>query len=643
MGSFYRDNDDIRFYVERGIDWEPLVGLTEYNFRARDGHSNTAEALQFYGEILDLVGSFVADEVAPHAAAIDRFGVKLEGGEVQMAPEMNAIFDKLKGLDLHGLCLPRELGGHNCPVMVFQFTNEMFSRADASVVAHHGFHGGMAMAMLIFSIREGSARFNKEKWQVEDVRFAAWIEEIRAGDAWGCMDITEPDAGSDMAALRCAAALDADGIWRLNGQKIFITAGHGKYHFVIARTEHAAAGDDAFAGLAGLSMFLVPAYEDGADGERERHVAIGRVEEKLGQHGSATCTMQFDNAKAELIGKRGEGFAYMLTLMNNARIGVGFESLGLSEAALRCAREYAAERGSMGKTIDKHEMIADYLDEMTVDIAAVRALAVHCCWHEEIATKQDIRLRFGLLEGESESDVRAAVKRHKQIARLGTPLLKYIASENAVKHARWAVQLHGGAGYTKDYEAERLLRDAMVMPIYEGTSQIQSLMAMKDTLGAVIKRPQQFATRYAQAKWRSVSARDPLERGVARLQTLSCAATQHLVTKTAIDKVKSASGSRLEKLQALTGEWNPKVDFAWAMLHAERLTRVLTDVAIAEVLLAQAQLHEDRRWLLDAWLDRAEPRCRYEVEVITTRGARIIGKLRGNAGSSGFSRDRQAS
>ena len=336
MANFYKDNDDLRFYLERGIDWEPLVRLTEYDFRAEGGFTSVAEGVDFYRDIVELVGGFVGDEVEPHAATIDRTGVSLVDGRVQMPAEMDAIFAKVRDLDIHGLCLPRELGGHNCPVIVFQIVNEMFSRADASVVAHYGFHGGMAMAMLLFSIREGTTDFDTAKMRIAKTRFGAEIEEIRRGDAWGCMDITEPDAGSDMAALRCVGEQDADGSWRVTGQKIFITAGHGKHHFVIARTEKAADPGDPFGGLAGLSMFLVPTYTE-SEGQREQVVAIGRVEEKLGQHGSATCTLHFEDAPAQLIGKRGEGFANMLMLMNNARIGVGFESLGLCEAALRSA------------------------------------------------------------------------------------------------------------------------------------------------------------------------------------------------------------------------------------------------------------------------------------------------------------------
>src|SRR5690606_24172364 len=171
---------------------------------------------------------------------------------------------------------------------------------------------------------------------------------------------------------------DDDGNWYVTGQKIFLTSGHGKHHIVIARTEPDKPG------LAGLSLFHVPAYEDMPDGTRRRIAVIDRLEEKLGHHGSATAAVSFDRAPARLIGRRGEGFQLMLLLMNNARVGVGFESIGVCEAAYRKARDYAAERRSMGKTIDRHEMIADFLDEMQTEILGLRALAMQCAWHEEL-------------------------------------------------------------------------------------------------------------------------------------------------------------------------------------------------------------------------------------------------------------------
>jgi hypothetical protein len=319
----------------------------------------------------------------------------------------------------------------------------------------------------------------------------------------------------------------------------------------------------------------------------------------------------------------------MLTLMNNARLGVGFESLGLAECAVRMAREYAEQRRSMGKPIARHEMIADYLDEMQTDIHGIRALAVAAAAHEELAQKLDLIQRFiPNAPAEERARIERDLPRHKARARRFTPLLKYYAAEKAVEIARRSVQILGGVGYTKDYGAEKLLRDAMVMPIYEGTSQIQALMAMKDTLGTILKKPQAFVTRLGQAGWRAMSARDPLERRVAKIQALSLSAQQHLVTRTAITKIGGLADKPIGSWKsALTKDWDPKRDFALAMLHAERLTRLLADEAIAELLLDQAKKWPERRPLLERWLDRIEIRDKALHEEITTTGARILEQL----------------
>src|SRR5215831_18378222 len=370
MASFLDDNADLRYYLERGIDWDAVASLTEIGYRHPDGFRSAAEALAFYRDVAAMVGGFAAEEVAPHAAEIDRGGVRYAGGEATFPPRLAGIFDKMRELDLFGLMLPREL----------------LARADVSVMAHHGFHGGIAMAMLMLSLREGSTELDGASGRIVRTRWDKEIREIVSGEAWGSMDITEPDAGSDMAALRTVGEQDASGAWTLRGQKIFITSGHGKYHFVIAKTPQ----DGGEGGLKDLSMFLVRAYEDGPGGRRTRLASLDRIEEKLGHHGSATAALTFDRTPAELSGKVGEGFAQMLELMNHARLGVGFEAIGLCESAYRMARAYATERRSMGKTIDRHEIIADYLDEMEVDIIGLRALAMHAAFHEEVGHKLEI-------------------------------------------------------------------------------------------------------------------------------------------------------------------------------------------------------------------------------------------------------------
>lgn len=629
MTNFFKDNEDLQYYFDKGIDWEPLVRITEHDFADAEGEGfrNTKEAIDFYRSIIEMVGQFVAEEIKPYEKEIDHHGVKLVDGEVVFPERLAGIFEKIKELDLHALPIPRELGGMNAPILVYFLNSELMARADVSVMAHHSFHAGIAMAMLVFSALEGSSEIDTETGRFRKTRWERAIREIASGKAWGCMDITEPDAGSDMAALRSVGEQDADGRWYVTGEKIFITSGHGKYHFVIARTEEADP-DDLMGGLNALSMFLVPTYEEDEHGNRRRIAQISRVEEKLGHHGSATCGIVFDRAPAELIGERGEGFRYMLTLMNNARIGVGFECIGLMESAYRTAVEYAAQRSSMGKTINRHEMIADYLETMKTEIQGVRAMAVSASFHEEMAQKLALVIRYRDLDETERKRTERLMRSHQRKARRITPILKYFGAERAVEHARVALQIHGGNGYIAEYLPEKLLRDALVMPIYEGTSQIQALMAMKDTLGGIIGDPQGFVRRRAQARWRSLSSRNPLERRVAQLQLLSYGAQQHLVLKTAGHKMKSLRGKPVsEWSDELTKNWDPKRDFAHAMLHAEKLIQLLGYTLIAELLLEQAKKHPERADVLMRHLERAEPKARYLHEVITATGQLLLQKL----------------
>ncbi|MBF0225700.1 MAG: acyl-CoA dehydrogenase family protein [Desulfobacterales bacterium] len=624
--NFYKDNQDLKFYIEKGIDWKPLVELTEYDFKKKDGFKNIDEALKFYKGVLDSIGEFAAKEVDPYTKEIDKEHPFLENGEVKFPPVLRNIFNKIKKLELYGMALPLELGGMNCPFMVFMMSNELFARADVSVTAHYGFHGGMAMAMLFFSIIEETTHFDAEKLQIKDTRFSDFISEIIDGKAWGCMDITEPDAGSDMAALNTKAHQDENGNWYINGQKIFITSGHAKYHFVIARTEEKV-DDDSFAGLKGLSMFLVPAWKT-EQGKRITLAVFDGVEDKLGHHGSATVSINFKDSPGYLIGKRGDGFKLMLQIMNNARIGVGFEALGICESAWRMAKDYASKRHSMGKTIDKHEMIADYLDEMYTDIQGIRALAVNAAYHEEMAQKLNLKLKFLPPNNKDEyKSIEDQFKSHQARARSITPLLKYLGAEKAVEISKRAIQIHGGYGYTTEYGVEKLLRDAMVLPIYEGTSQIQSLMAMKDNLTGIIKDPKGFFAKNAQAYWISKFGSSVMEKRVAKLQVISYKILKFLIYNLVGKKISELRTQPFDKWNSFFKSWDPKKDFALAMLHAERLTRVLCDVAVCELLLEQVQKNPERSDVLDRYLERAECRCSYLYSEITKTGQRLLKNL----------------
>ena len=626
MANFISDNPDLQFYLDKWIDWEQLYTLSELNPSDPSAPANAEEAADFWREILDLIADFASNEIAPHGAELDREGVSLVDGEVVFPARLDSIFSQIADMGIHGICLPRELGGMGCPLFLYMVQCEIVSRADVSIMTHHGFHGGMAAAMLMYSLEEGTTTYNPETLEITETRFAEPIADILSGEAWGCMDITEPDAGSDMGALRCVGEEDESGNWTVTGQKIFVTSGHGRYHFVIARTEPG--GEGAFGGLSGLSFFMVETYTPHADGTRTRHAKIERVEEKLGHHASATVTVNFDRTPAQLVGKRGEGFKQMLLLMNNARIGVGFESLGLAESAFRMAKEYAAVRQSMGKTIDQHELVADMLDEMQGSVEGLRALCMRVAMVNETYQRQRMRLKHLTEEGSPEheslsQEVAALQRRTREL----TPLVKLVCSETAVQLAKMAIQIHGGCGYTTEYGAEKLLRDAMVLPIYEGTTQIQALMATKDNLIGVTKDPARFARRIAKHWQRSRFADDPLERRVAGLRHGSLVAMRTLMTRVVKHKYGVAKQDPELTLAKAFKTWNPSEDFAPALLHAENLSWMLADAATAEELWRQATQHEERRAVLERFLERAEVRAHDRLYRIQHTGDRLLSKL----------------
>lgn len=628
MSDYFADNDDLQYYFDRGVDWKTLYD--QVNVLDPDPEFGTwEEARDFWKDIAGLIGQFAAAEIGPHGAEIDEQEWVIEDGQVVMPPRLTEIFNGIKALEIHGMCLPKQLGGLNCPLLLYFLSAELIARGDVSVMTHHSFHGGMAMAMMTYSLLEGSTEFDKDSKELLSTRFQAEIDEIASGEAWGCMDITEPDAGSDMGALRTRGEQDADGNWFVTGQKIFVTSGHGKFHFVIARTEDAPA-DDPMGGLKGLSLFLVNTFDD-VDGERVMRATFERLEEKLGHHGSPTVAVSFENAPAKLVGERGQGFQMMLLLMNNARIAVGFESLGLCESAYRMAKEYAAGRESMGKTIDQHEIIADYLDEMDVDIRGLRALAVRAGFNEEVAHRLRMRRDFLTEEGTAEwAALDAESKKRTWRSRLTTPLIKFLAAEKAVEISRRALQIHGGVGYTREYGAEKLLRDSLVLPIYEGTSQIQALMATKDALLFITKNPGGFFGSWADSQRRAMVGGDSTERGVARLRANAQAAQVALMRRILKGKLQ---GQSLGAWKAALADWDTRTDFAPALLHAEKLTRMLTDAAIADALWSQVKKDGGRRWILDRHLERSLPRSRFLLDSIKTTGDRLLTQLSGNEGA----------
>ncbi|MCG3172438.1 MAG: Crotonobetainyl-CoA dehydrogenase [Myxococcota bacterium] len=624
--NFYTDNDDLRFYLERSFDWTEIVRLTERGYTLPDGHKSEAEAREFYRDILSSVGEYVAKEVAPRALAMDRKGNRLVNGEIIESGEFKQIFKGFREMGLYGMTAPRPLGGLNVPLTVYFAMSEMIARADVSVMTHFAFHGGIAMALMMYSLKEGTLRIDPQTLEITENRFAEAIDDILSGREWGCMVLTEPGAGSDLGAMR-TRAVEKDGRWFLDGQKIFITSGHAQYQIVLAKTEEDKG--DAFDRLRTLSLFFVP-RRIRRDGKLVDNVVIGGLEEKMGHHGSATCTLNYDNSEGFLIGKRGTGFEQMLLLMNNARVGVGFEGVGIIEAAWRMARQYAAGRVTMGKPIERHELVADILDEMETTLAGLRALGYAATHSVELAAKLDMA---SMLWPEADETARARNERRRSElvwkARKLTPVFKYAASEWAVHLARMNMQVHGGMGYIVETGAEKLLRDALVMPVYEGASQIQAVMALKDNLGAVLKHPTQFVAAAARSRLNLRRARNPLERRVYWCETQLNRALQHIITRIAVNKVSHVvkENDPAAWVDSFTKSWDPKKDFSFGLFHAERLTRVIADVEMARLLMEQAQRFPERRNIAERFAARAESRVRFNTQEILHGSEHVLEQL----------------
>jgi len=453
VGNYFLDNQDIQFLFEH-IDLEELAGLQEADTRNGDADYapvDEADAVDNYRQALDIVGQIASETIAPNAERVDREGNTLnDNGTVTLHPLVQENLDRMSQADLMGFTLPRKYGGLNCPVLIYAMATEIVSRADASFMNMFGLQG----------IADTVHAFASEEIK-DDV-----LPRFARGDVTGAMVLTEPDAGSDLQAVRLRAYQDGKGDWYLDGVKRFITNGCGEILLVLARSE------PEITDGRGLSLFIT---------ERSEKVRVRHLEDKLGIHGSPTCELVFDQTPARLIGERQRGLiTYVLALMNGARVGIASQSLGVAEAAYRLARTYAHTRQQFGGPIERLPAVAEMVTDMQIAIEAARALCYETsrvCDHE-INNLRILEWRPDLDKVETKRR-RLASRSFKRLNSMLTPMSKYYCSEMCCRVADTAVQVLGGSGYMKDYAAERHLRDARITTIYEGTSQLQIVAAVR--------------------------------------------------------------------------------------------------------------------------------------------------------------------
>ncbi|MCF7955940.1 MAG: acyl-CoA dehydrogenase family protein [Phycisphaerae bacterium] len=462
MANFYKDNDDIRFLLQH-IDLGELAELAEQGFKFAGEFDNAPadaqEAAVNYKMVLDSVGELSGDFIAPRGEHIDRQGTThLEDGTVKLADGIAESLEALAKADVMGFTLPHRFGGLNFPETIYSSAIEIVSRGDASLMNIFGLQG-IAGTISFFASEE-----IKQKY----------LHEFAAGKLTGAMVLTEPDAGSDLQACKLKAFQDEEGNWMLHGVKRFITNGCGEVLLVLAKSEPERSG-----GL-GLSLFVCG---------QGPTVSVRRIEDKLGIHGSPTCELFFDNTPCEIIGERQRGLVtYVMALMNGARIGIAGQSLGIAEATYRVARDYAASREQFGVPIEKLPAVRDMVIDMKIEIEASRALLYEASRIVDLEVGLGRKLEDPSLDSAEAKEIKKRSRKVKRAASMITPMSKYYCSEMCNYVAYDSIQVLGGSGFMRDYPCERLARDARITTIYEGTSQLQCVAAVRGVCGGTLEK-----------------------------------------------------------------------------------------------------------------------------------------------------------
>jgi alkylation response protein AidB-like acyl-CoA dehydrogenase len=460
----------------------------------------------------------------------------------------------------------------------------MLARADAATMVQYGFYSSPA-AMIV--------RFGT------DAQKRRWVPSLATGEMIGWVAMTEPEAGSDVGNLSTSATRQPDGTWRINGRKQFISSGNGQVGVLLAR---AVAGSK---GLDGLALFVVPRCVPDPDQGERQNFEVERAEDKVCIAGSPTCALSFHDSYGEIMGSPGDGWRQITTFMNEARIAVGVQACGVAQASLVAARDYAAQRIQMGKPIREHPLVAEMLLDMQTTVAGLRALWMESAVAYDLVQGLDRQLR-DLSEVDPERPtIEARKKRLERYLRELTPLVKYFGAEEAIRTARTGMQVFGGYGVVKDYEVERYLRDSLILPIYEGTSQIQALMAVKDLLKTVMRRPGVLLVPGGHSEW---LARANIDRELGRPYRQALRNFGAALGWLMVDVGRQIGPRRTAQLLRGSGDLT-EADLSYVLLSAERLTQMLAHLHIGRLLAQQAQRWPERRPLAERFLKRTSDVC----------------------------------
>lgn len=448
MANYYTDHPEIEFHLDHPL-MKRIVELKEKGYADKDQFADAPvcyeDAIENYKRVLDITGDVAANIIEPNSESVDLEGPHLVDGRMVYASKTVENIDATCKAGLWGVSMPRKYGGLNLPNVVFSMLSEVISAADA------GFQNIWSLQSCIDTLYEFGSEEQRQKY----------IPRVCEGASMS-MDLTEPDAGSDLQRVMLKATQDEDGTWRLNGVKRFITNGDSDIHLVLARSEEGTHDGR------GLSMFI---YDKQSGGVTVRH-----IEHKLGIHGSPTCELVFKNAKAELCGSTRMGLIkYVMALMNGARLGIAAQSVGVEQEAYNEGLSYAKERMQFGKKIISFPAVYDMLSRMKAKLDAGRSLLYQTARYVDLYKALEDIGRDRKLTAEE----RQELKKWNRLADAFTPLAKGTNSEWANQNAYDAISIHGGSGFIMEYKSQRLFRDARIFSIYEGTTQLQVVAAIR--------------------------------------------------------------------------------------------------------------------------------------------------------------------
>jgi len=579
--NYFSEENEWQWLINHGVDWDRIIPLYYPKFPTEDGFQNQEEVVDFIKELLTQTGDWASKAVLDRAAALDKKGAgTIQDGRTIPSEELSAFYKEAAELQVFGLPIPQELGGLGLPTGPLMVVLSQLARSCMSSCTQYAFFTSMADMVHRFCDEQTQQRI---------------IPQICAGTLSGSMCLTEPGCGSDLGMIKTSATPTDDGKFLLNGSKIFITNGGGGIGFVLARIKGAADG------LEGISMFLCE--QDLGDGNLNFRVT--KNEEKMGMHGSFTTEVVYENSVATLVGEEGMGFKYMLHLMNEARIAVGMQALGGIEGCLDYAIKYANEREQFGRPLSDLPLMKRNLSDFTTERDALRALMMDTVSHFDIYQHLDMKKKH---TGDLNKKEEKLLKDAWIWTRKRTPLVKYYTCEAYTHLSQRAIQVLGGYGYMEEYPVERYHRDSFGPLLYEGTSQIQALMALKDIVKYAAKDPKKFFS--------SVFAKHPTANFISSDD--DCVKefnkTQYKFKKNTVKLLMKCL-----RPESIGDIFNPK---AWTaesnieelMTHAETLCQALSYMETLRVLALHAQKDQSR---LDLF-NRYEVLIRPRLEMIYT-------------------------